>query len=394
MRIPSSKTHLTGRELTYVANVIASGAISSDGRFTRECSRLLEERFGIGRVLMTPSCSAALEMAASLCDLGPGDEVILPSFTFVSTANAFVRLGARPIFVEIRPDTLNLDETKLEEAITSHTRAIFPVHYAGIGCDMDRIMELARKYELLVVEDAAQGVGAYYKERALGSIGHLGAYSFHHTKNYSCGEGGALCVNSPSLAERAEIIRDKGTDRSKFLRGEVDRYTWLEVGSSHVPSEITSAVLYAQLEEMERITESRRKVCDFYDYHLLPLARRELLQLPRAPEGCRTNGHIYCVLLPDEDTRDALMTYLGCRGVAAVSHYVPLHTSPMGQRFGYRRGDLPVTEELSGRLLRLPVYPGLTEQEQSYVVRHVSGFFRGARVKAAVPKLLPAVAAR
>jgi dTDP-4-amino-4,6-dideoxygalactose transaminase len=259
---------------------------------------------------------------------------------------------------------------------------------------MGRIMGLAHTYDLLVVEDAAQGVDAHYGGRALGSIGHLGAYSFHHTKNYSCGEGGALCVNSPALAERAEIIRDKGTDRGKFLRGEVDKYTWVDVGSSHVPSEVTSAFLYAQLEEMERITEGRRRVCEFYDHHLLPLARQGLLRLPYAPEGCRTNGHLYYVLLPDEETRDALARYLGRRGVAAVSHYVPLHTSPMGQRFGYREGDLPVTEELSGRLLRLPVYPGLTEEEQAYVVRHVSKFLRGARVKAGMSKSPPLVAAR
>lgn len=382
MKIPSNKPFLTGRELTNVTEVLNSGEVSSDGRYTRECARLLEEHFGIHKVLMTPSCTAALEIAAALCDFAPGDEVILPSFTFVSTANAFVRLGARPVFVEIRPDTLNLDEARIEEAITPRTRAIFPVHYAGVGCEMDAVMALARKHDLLVIEDAAQGADAFYRGRALGAIGHLGTYSFHHTKNYSCGEGGALCVNSPALAERAEIIRDKGTDRGKFLRGEVDKYTWVDVGSSHIPSEIACAFLYAQLEAMKEITERRRRVCELYNQYLLPLARRGLLRLPHTPEGCRANGHIYYVTLPDEETRDALLSYLNANGVAAVSHYVPLHSSPMGRRFGYRGGDLPVTEEMSGRILRLPTYPDLTEMEQAYVVRHLSKFLLRTRVTA------------
>lgn len=388
MRIPSNKPFFAGRELSYLAQVIASGAVSSDGYFTRECSRLLEERFAVYKVLMTPSCSAALEIAASLCELGPGDEVILPSFTFVSTANAVVRLGARPVFVDIRSDTLNLDETQIERAVTSRTRAVFPVHYGGVGCEMDYIMGVARKHNLLVVEDSAQGVGAFYKGRALGSLGHLGAYSFHHTKNYSCGEGGALCVNTPELVERAEVIRDKGTNRARFLRGEIDRYTWVDVGSSHVPSEIVCAFLYAQLEALRPITERRREVCEFYDRHLLPLAERGLLRLPLTPDGCRSNYHIYYVLLPDEATRNALMTHLNQNGIAAVSHYVPLHTSPTGRRFGYREGDLPVTEELSGRLLRLPAYPDLTEEEQTYVVRQMSKFLHGASTFAPRPEPL------
>lgn len=381
MKIPSNKPFLTGGELAYVTEALTAGEVASDGRFTRGCSHLLESRLGIHRVLMTPSCSSALEIAASLCDLGPGDEVILPSFTFVSTANAFVRLGARPVFVDIRPDTLNLDETKIEAAVTARTKAIFVVHYAGVGCEMDAVMAVARGHNLMVVEDAAQGVDAFYKGRALGSIGHLGAYSFHHTKNYSCGEGGALCVNSPALAERAEIIRDKGTNRGKFLRGEVDKYTWVDVGSSHIPSEVACAFLYAQLEAMGQINERRRRVCEVYDRHLLPLARRRPLRLPHTPEGRRTNGHIYYVTLPDVATRDALMAYLNAHGVAAVSHYEPLHASPVGRKFGYRRGDLPVTEEMSGRILRLPVYPDLTEIEQAYVVRRLSKFLRGGKVR-------------
>lgn len=380
MKIPSNKTFLTGRELAYVTEAVNHGAVSSDGRYTRACSAMLESRFGVHKVLMTPSCSSALEIAASLCGLGTGDEVILPSFTFASSANAFVRLGARPVFVEIRPDTLNLDENRIEEAITLRTKAIFPVHYAGVGCDMDRIMAIARERGLMVVEDAAQAADATYKGRPLGTIGHLGAYSFHHTKNYSCGEGGALCVNSPALAERAEIIRDKGTNRGQFMRSEVCKYTWVDVGSSHVPSELACAFLYAQLEAMEEITERRRGVCAFYDRHLQPLAQSGLLRLPHTPEGCRTNGHIYYVTLPDEETRDALLAYLNAHGVAAVTHYVPLHASPVGRRFGYRPGDLPVTEEMSGRILRLPVYAGITEVEQSYVVTLLSKFLRGAEV--------------
>lgn len=387
MNIPSNKPFSAGRELDYVARAVASGGLASDGYFTRACSRLLEERFGVRRVLMTPSCTAALEIAAALCDLGPGDEVILPSFTFVSTANAFVRLGARPVFVDIRPDTLNLDEMLIEQAVTPRTRAIFPVHYAGVGCEMDGIMAVAGKYNMLVVEDAAQGVNAFYRGRALGATGHLGAYSFHSTKNFTCGEGGALLVNSPRLEERAEIIRDKGTNRGKFLRGEVNRYTWVEVGSSHVPSEIACAFLYAQLEAMEQITEQRRKVCEFYDHYLLPLAEQGLLRLPSTPHGCQSNHHIYYVLLPDEATRDATAAYLNASGVAAAPHYVPLHSSPMGRRYGYREGDLPVTEQMSARILRLPVYPGLTEGEQSYVVHQLSTFLCDVGGEAPQPEL-------
>lgn len=388
MKIPSNRPFFAGRELDYVAQAVASGGVASDGHFTRRCARLLEERFDIHRVLMTPSCSAALEIAAALCGLHPGDEVIMPSFTFVSTANAAVRLGARPVFVDIRADTLNIDETKIEEAITARTRAIFPVHYGGVACEMERIMSVARERGLLVVEDAAQGVDAFYRGRALGSLGHLGAYSFHHTKNHSCGEGGALCINSPEMVERAEIIREKGTDRSKFLRGEVDKYTWVDVGSSHVPSELVCAFLYAQLEAMERITELRRRVAEFYDYHLLPLADEGLLRLPSAAEHCRSNYHIYYVLLPDERTRNASMSRLQRAGIAALSHYVPLHSSPMGRRYGYTEGDLPVTEEMSGRLLRLPCYPGLTEEEQSEIIHHLNISLRGARGGASQCELL------
>ncbi len=373
-KIPFNKPFITGKEIEYIATAISNRGIAADGYFTRRCAELLGDRFSILKVLMTPSCTAALEMAAMLCDLKPGDEVIMPSFTFVSTANAVVRCGAKPVFVDIRPDTLNIDERLIEERITADTRAIFVVHYAGVSCEMDRIMTIAGKHKLIVVEDAAQGVHATYNGRALGSIGHLGAYSFHDTKNYVCGEGGALCVNSPEFAERAEIIREKGTNRSQFFRGEVDKYTWVDAGSSFVPAEIACAFLFAQLEAMDEITARRREVHQFYLENLSPLEEREMLSIPRTPEGCETNYHVFYVLLADEKTRDGLMAHLKQRGISAVFHYVPLHTSVMGKRFGYREGDLPLTENLSARLLRLPFYPDITRDEQMRVVRCLSEF--------------------
>ena len=278
--IPFNKPYIAGKELFYIAQAVTLGNIGGDGRFTQQCSRLLEERFGIGKVLLTPSCTAALEMAAMLADLGPGDEVIVPSYTFVSTVNAFVRMGAEPVFVDIRPDTLNIDDRLIERAITPRTKAIFPVHYAGVACEMDHIMALADKYDLLVVEDAAQAVNSFYDGRALGSIGHMGCYSFHETKNYVCGEGGALCINDPALVQRAEILRDKGTNRQQFYRGDVDKYTWVDVGSSYVPSEISSAFLYGQLEMMDELTERRCKIYQFYRGHLEALQKEGLLQIP------------------------------------------------------------------------------------------------------------------
>jgi dTDP-4-amino-4,6-dideoxygalactose transaminase len=316
----------------------------------------LEKRFGVKKVLMTPSCTAALEMAAMLCELQPGDEVIMPSYTFVSTANAFVRVGAKPVFVDIRPDTLNIDDALVEGAITERTRVIAPVHYAGIGCEMDRIMAIAEKYDLIVVEDAAQAVNAFYNRRALGSIGHLGCYSFHETKNFICGEGGALCINDERFAERAEIIRDKGTNRQQFFRGQVDKYTWVAVGSSYVPSEIACAFLYGQLELLDEITARRREIYDDYGRHFQSLEDARAVRLPEAPEECTGNYHMFYLLLPDSDTRDALLNYLNSRQINAVFHYVPLHTSPMGRCLGYREGELPVTEDLSSRLVRLPIF--------------------------------------
>jgi dTDP-4-amino-4,6-dideoxygalactose transaminase len=370
-----------GKELYYIAQAVTLGNISGDGHFTQRCARLIEERFGVGKALMTPSCTAALEMGAMLVGLKEGDEVIMPSYTFVSTATAVTRTGARPVFVDIRPDTLNIDDALIEDAITERTRAIFPVHYAGIGCEMDRIMAIAEKYGLKVVEDAAQGVNAFYDGRALGSIGHLGCYSFHETKNYICGEGGALCINDPSLVERAEIIRDKGTNRKKFFRGEVDKYTWVDQGSSYVPSEICSAFLYAQLEQLDAISQRRRRIYQFYRRQLKPLEGEGLLRLPVTPEDCDSNSHMFYILLPDRETRDGLMTHLKQQGIGAVFHYVPLHSSPMGRTYGYRESDLPLTEELSGRLLRLPLYYEISEQEQGHVVGEMTNFLEQAAMR-------------
>lgn len=389
MRIPFNKPFIAGKELYYIAQAVASGNISGDGRFTEQCSRLLEKRFGIHKVLLTPSCTAALEMACMLCRLGPGDEVILPSFTFVSTANAVVRLGAHPRFIDIRPDTLNLDERLIEEAITPRTRAILPVHYAGVGCEMDAIGAIASKYRLHVIEDAAQGVNASYDGQPLGGIGELGTFSFHETKNYICGEGGALCINNPDLVAEAEIIRDKGTNRRQFFRGEVDKYTWVSVGSSYVPSEICSAFLYAQLEMLDAITDRRKAIFRLYEEALRPLEQRGLLRLPVTPPECQSNYHLFYILLPSVEIRNRLMAQLKQAGILAVFHFVPLHSSPMGSRLGYRPEDLPVTEEVSSRLLRLPLYYDITEAEQLEVVSRLQSLLEETELRRAAP--LPAV---
>ena len=373
-KIPFNKPHITGKEIEYISKAIAEGRVAADGYFTRNCASLLKDRFGILRVLMTPSCTAALEMGAMLCNLEPGDEAILPSFTFVSTANAIVRLGAKPVFVDIRPDTLNIDESLIEAAITTKTKAIFPVHYAGVSCEMDSIMSIAKKHDLIVVEDAAQGVNAFYNSLPLGALGHLGTYSFHDTKNYICGEGGALAINSTEMIERAEVIREKGTNRSQFFRGEVDKYTWVDVGSSYLPSEISCAFLYAQLEAMDAITERRRRIYEFYLEHLSPLQEQGLLGLPFVPRECQINYHLFYILLNEPSTRDGLMAYLKDNQIQAVFHYVPLHTSPMGNRLGYNEGDLPLTEDLSARLLRLPFYYDITKEEQMCVVNRIAEY--------------------
>ena len=375
-RIPFNKPFIVGKEIDYIVEAVTKGNIGGDGHFTQACSRLLEQRFGIRKVLLTPSCTAALEMIAMLLDLKPDDEVILPSFTFVSTANAFVRLGARPVFVDVRADTLNLDERLVEAAITERTRAIIAVHYAGVACDMDALGEIAARRGIALVEDAAQGVRAAYRGRSLGSIGALGAYSFHETKNYICGEGGALCVNDPQYIERAEVLRDKGTNRQRFFRGEVDKYTWIDVGSSYVPSEINGAFLFAQLEQLDAIAQRRRRIHEYYFENLKPLEEDGLLRLPTIPEHCSSNYHMFHVLAPDHATREGLRLHLRSRGILAVFHYIPLHSSPMGLSFGGIDGTLPVTEDASARLLRLPLYHEITESEQSEVVAAVTEFLR------------------
>lgn len=366
-RIRFNAPRLIGKELNYVAEACEE-CLSGDGRFTKQCHAWLEQRTGTNRALLTHSCTAALEMAALLLDIVPGDEIIMPSYTFVSTANAFVLRGGIPVFVDIREDTLNLDERQVEAAITSRTRAIVPVHYASVACEMDAIMEIARQHGLAVVEDAAQAVGATYKGRALGSIGTLGAYSFHETKNIIAGEGGALLVNDSALATRAEIIREKGTDRSRFFRGEIDKYTWQEVGSSFLPSEILAAFLWAQLEEAEAINSNRLQLWENYHAELATLETQGLLRRPIVPPGCVHNGHIYYVLLADARQRQDVLAAFAKDGIQATYHYVPLHSSPGGKRYGRTHGDLPVTDRSWERLIRLPLSPGLSASEQKQVL--------------------------
>lgn len=375
-QIPFNKPYTAGKELFYIAQAMQLGNLSGDGHFTKRCCSLLEQRFGFRRVLMTPSCTAALEMAVMLYDIGPGDEVLMPSFTFVSTANAVVRLGARPHFVDICPETLNVDPDQLASAVTSRTRALLPVHYGGVACEMDRICELARQIDCPVIEDAAQGVNAFYGDRVLGSIGSLGAYSFHDTKNYSCGEGGALCINEDRLIERAENIRNKGTNRSQFLRGEVDKYTWVDVGSSYVANELSSAYLYGQLELMDQIAARRRTVYDFYFDRLTPLADSGHLRLPVIPPNCTSNYHLFYVLLKSGEVRTRLMEFLRQRSIQAVFHYVPLHSAPLGRKVAANQNaTLPVTDDISERLLRLPFYHDIQTVEQQLVVDAIAEFF-------------------
>ncbi len=375
-RIPFNRPYVVGDELAAVARSVADGQIGGDGPFTRECQELLERAFGATRVLLTTSCTSALEMAALLCDIEPGDEVILPSYTFVSTANAFLLRGATLRFVDVRPDTLNLDEHLVSRAVTARTKVIVPVHYASIGCEMTVIGELARTHGLHVVEDAAQAVNATYRGAYLGTLGALGTYSFHSSKNFSCGEGGALVINDASLAERAEIIREKGTNRSRFFRGQVDKYTWVDKGSSYVPADILAAYLLIQLQHMSQITTQRRRVWERYLTALQPLAARGLLALPSIPAHCGSNYHMFYAMTDNLATRTALLDALKAVGILAVFHYVPLHTAPVGQSLGYGPGTLPVTESISDRLLRLPLYPALTDGEIDDVVRAIYSFYR------------------
>jgi len=373
--IPFNRPFLTGKELGYIAQVLENRKLSGDGELTKRVSRLMETMFSARRVLLTTSCTSALEMAAVLArsDRPDGeDEVIVPGYTFVSSANAFVLHGYRPVFVDVRSDTLNLDETKLEAAITPRTRVIVPVHYAGIGAEMDTIMSIAARHGVMVVEDAAQGVGATYKGRALGTIGDLGCYSFHDTKNIISGEGGALVVNRPDLVARAEIIREKGTDRSRFLRGEIDKYTWVDVGASHLPSELLAAFLLAQLEGMDAIQQRRAHVWTRYRRALAPLEKVGHLRLP-IEVASGTNYHMFQILVDSLATRTRLIAHLKARSISAVFHYVPLHTSPMGLRFG--RVSLPVVEDIADRLLRLPMFPELSDEQIDRVVAEIGLFY-------------------
>ncbi|QFY41394.1 dTDP-4-amino-4,6-dideoxygalactose transaminase [Candidatus Methylospira mobilis] len=375
--IPFNRPWMTGKELSNIAEAHANMHLAGDGPFTRRCHEWLEQRSGCVKALLTHSCTAALEMAALLLDIQPGDEVILPSWTFVSTANAFVLRGGVPVFVDIREDTLNLDERLIEAAITPKTRVIVPVHYAGVSCDMDAIMEIARRHALKVVEDAAQGVMTDYRGKALGSIGDLGCYSFHETKNLISGEGGALLINDPALVQRAEIIREKGTDRSRFFRGEIDKYTWQDHGSSFLPGELIAAFLLTQLQHAACITESRLACWQYYHQRLQPLEACGLLRRPFVPEDCRHNAHMYPILLnPGADRQTALQVF-GSAGIGVVFHYVPLHNSPAGLRYGRATGALPVTCSVAERLIRLPLWIGLTQTQQDRVVEVLYGCLAG-----------------
>lgn len=372
MQVPFNRPHVGGKELEYVSEVFANRHLAGNGAFTSKCHTWLQDTVGCSKALLTHSCTAALEMAAILADIGPGDEVIMPSYTFVSTANAFVLRGGVPVFVDIRRDTLNIDESKIEAAITPRTKAIVPVHYAGVGCDMDAIMEIARRHNLLVIEDDAQGMLASYKGRPLGSFGHLAALSFHETKNVISGEGGALLVNDPRLVERAEIIWEKGTNRSKFFRGQVDKYTWVDVGSSFLPSEITAATLWAQLEVAEEITRERKRLWRRYHEAYSDHERYGALRRPIVPAECEHNAHLYYVLLPDLEARTRALDELKRAGIGAVFHYVPLHATEPGARFCRAADALPVTVELSERLARMPLWVGMSESAIDEAVEIVS----------------------
>jgi dTDP-4-amino-4,6-dideoxygalactose transaminase len=369
MIIPFNKPHMTGKELTYIAEAHFNGMLAGDGPFTKKCHQWLEEYTVCKKALLTNSCTAALEMSALLINIQPGDEVIMPSYTFVSTANAFVLRGGIPVFVDIREDTLNLDERLIGAAISKKTRAIVPVHYAGVACDMDPIIQLARQHNLKVIEDAAQGIMATYKGKPLGSIGDIGAFSFHETKNVISGEGGALIINDSPLVSHAEIIREKGTDRSSFFRGEIDKYTWRSEGSSFLPGELVAAFLWAQLQEATSITQQRLHYWHLYHSLLAPLEAKNLLQRPSIPSYCQHNAHMYYVLLPQGADRDRILNQCKAEGVYPVFHYVPLHSSPGGLRFGKACGNLSITDNISNRLLRLPLWLGITPSEQEKVAQ-------------------------
>jgi dTDP-4-amino-4,6-dideoxygalactose transaminase len=374
MFIPFNRPCSSEKELNLMQQALAAGKLSGDGPFTKKCHALLEKELGVGKVLLTTSCTHALEMAAMLLDLKPGDEVILPSFTFVSVANAFVLRGARPVFSDVRRDTLNLDETKLESLITRRTKAIVVVHYAGVGCEMDAILEIAGRHSLPVVEDNAHGLFGKYKGRHLGTFGCMATQSFHETKNFTCGEGGALLINDSQYVERAEIIREKGTHRTRFFRGEVDKYTWVDIGSSYLPSDILAAFLYAQLEARESIQASRKRIWEYYQGELGAWAEDRRVQLPAVPSHCEQAYHMFYLVPSSLAERQSLIAHLSALEINSVFHYLPLHLSSMGRRFGGKEGDCPVTEEVSDRLLRLPFYNEITEVDQARVVAAIKDF--------------------
>jgi dTDP-4-amino-4,6-dideoxygalactose transaminase len=367
---------LLGNEERNIKQVIENHKICGDGEFTKKCNQKIEEITGTKKALITTSGTSALEMAAILCGIQPGDEVVMPSYTFVSTANAFVLRGAKIVFVDIRPDTMNVDETLIEDAITDKTKAIVPVHYAGVACEMDTICDIAKRHNLLVVEDAAQGIMGYYKGRALGSIGDFGCYSFHETKNYSSGEGGAVLVNRQDSVERAEIIREKGTNRSKFVRGQVDKYTWVDIGSSYLQSELNCAYLYAQIENPDIINDDRMRSWNAYYKLLTPLANEGRIELPIIPDGCVHNAHMFYIKAKDIEERTELINYLKDNGISSVFHYIPLHSSPAGKKFGRFHGEDRYTTKESERLLRLPMYYGLKAEDIHLVVSTIKNYFR------------------
>lgn len=375
--IPFNRASLAGREMDYMRQALEKGHISGDGSFSKRCHALLEKELGGGKALLTTSCTHALEMSALLLDLAPGDEVVVPSFAFVTTVNAYVLRGARPAFVDVRPDTLNMDEAGLEAAITRKAKAVVPLHYAGVGCEMDAIMEIASRRGLVVIEDAAHGLFGRFKGRMLGTFGAMAALSFHETKNFTSGEGGALLLNDERLFERAEILREKGTDRSKFFRGQVDKYTWVDLGSSYLPSDLLAAFLLAQLEEAASIQAKRRAVWYGYRSRLAGWAERVGARLPFVPPDRDSSWHLFHLILPSPEKRDALMNGLKSRGILAVFHYLPLHLSPMGRSWGYQPGDFPVTEDLSARLLRLPFYNTLGPDDQDRICGEIDDLTRG-----------------
>jgi len=374
-RIPFNKPFIVGKELYNIAQAVINGHLAGDGPFTKKCNAWLGKRLGCTNALLTHSCTAALEMAAILCDIGSGDEVIMPSFTFVSTANAFVLRGAVPVFVDIRPDNLNLDDKKIEQAITPKTKAIVPVHYAGVPCDMDAIMHIARTHDLFVVEDAAQALFSTYKGKFLGTIGHLGCLSFHETKNIISGEGGALLINEKEFVERAEIIREKGTNRSRFFRGEVDKYTWVDIGSSYLPSELIGAFLYAQMEKANAIIAARRRIFERYYSLLRPLEDEGVLRLPYVDSECASNGHMFYIITRSLEERTRMLEHLKKQGILAVFHYVPLHSSPAGKKYCRTSQGMEVTDDLSNRLLRLPMYYEMRDEDINRVVENVRSFY-------------------